>query len=100
MKRQLATPSRRATLVCAALILAMPLALAQQAPKWPEKIVRIVVAGPVGGSADIVARLLADQLGKQIGQTVIVEAKPGAGGLIAVNELSMAPRDGHTLWSA
>lgn len=77
-------------------MLSIPLALAQT-PKWPEKIVRIVAAGPAGGSADIVARLLADQLGKQIGQTVIVEAKPGAGGMIAVNDLSLAPRDGHTL---
>ena len=79
-----------------ALALASPLAQAQ-APKWPEKVVRIVAAGPAGGSADIVARLLADQLSKQIGQTVIVEAKPGAGGVLAVNELSLAPRDGHTL---
>jgi tripartite-type tricarboxylate transporter receptor subunit TctC len=59
--------------------------------------VRIIAAGPARGSADIVARLLADQLGKQLGQTVIVEPKPGAGGVIAVNELSMAPRDGQTL---
>ena len=89
---------RPAALVGATLSLSLsaPLALAQ-APKWPEKVVRIVAAGPSGGSADIVARLLADELSKQVGQTVIVEPKPGAGGLIAVNELSMAPRDGHTL---
>lgn len=68
-----------------------------QLPNSSQKTVRIVAAGPAGGSADIVARLLADPLGKQLGQTVIVEARPGAGGLIAVNELSMAPRDGHTL---
>lgn len=85
-----------AALPCsAALALATPIALAQT--KWPEKVVRIVAAGPAGGSADIVARLLADQLSKQIGQTVIVEPKPGAGGVLAVNELSLAPRDGHTL---
>jgi tripartite-type tricarboxylate transporter receptor subunit TctC len=87
---------RHAALVGATLTLSMPLALAQ-APTWPEKVVRIVAAGPSGGSADIVARLLADELSKQIGQTVIVEPKPGAGGLIADNDLSMAPRDGHTL---
>ena len=79
-----------------ALTLASPRAQAQT-PKWPEKVVRIVAAGPAGGSADIVARLLADQLSKQIGQTVIVDPKPGAGGVLAVNELSLAPRDGHTL---
>jgi tripartite-type tricarboxylate transporter receptor subunit TctC len=76
----------------AALALATPSALA-----WPDKVVRIVAAGPAGGSADIVARLLADQLSRQIGQTVIVDPKPGAGGVLAVNELSLAPRDGHTL---
>ena len=47
------------------------------APKWPDKTVRIVAAGPAGGSADIVARLLADQLSKQIGQPVIVDPQAG-----------------------
>jgi tripartite-type tricarboxylate transporter receptor subunit TctC len=88
---------RTVTVACsAALTLASPPAQAQT-PKWPEKVVRIIAAGPAGGSADIVARLLADQLSKQIGQTVIVDPKPGAGGVLAVNELSLAPRDGHTL---
>jgi tripartite-type tricarboxylate transporter receptor subunit TctC len=87
---------RPAALAAAALALSSSWAHAQ-APQWPAKTVRIVAAGPAGGSADIVARVLADQLGKQVGQTVIVEPKPGAGGLIAVNDLSLAPRDGHTL---
>jgi len=68
-----------------------------QAPKWPAKPVRIVVAGPPGGSADIVARLLGDQLARDIGQPVVVDPKPGAAGALAVNDLSQAPRDGHTL---
>ncbi|MBL8319535.1 MAG: tripartite tricarboxylate transporter substrate binding protein [Burkholderiaceae bacterium] len=92
-------PSRwfRAFTMAIAATLAVLAAPAQAQGKWPEKPVRIVAAGPAGGSADIVARLLADQLSKQIGQTVIVEPKPGAGGILAVNELSLAPRDGHTL---
>jgi tripartite-type tricarboxylate transporter receptor subunit TctC len=72
-------------------------ALAQTSPGWTNKPVRIVAAGPAGATADIVARLLADALHKQTGQTVIVEPKPGAGGMLAVNELSQAPRDGTTL---
>ena len=72
-------------------------ALAEQPVKWPAKVVRIVVAGPAGGTADIVARLLGDQLTKDTGQPVVVDAKPGAGGALAVNELSMAPHDGYTL---
>jgi len=70
---------------------------AQAQAKWPSKTVRIVAAGPAGGSADIVARLLADQLAKQLGQQVIVDPRAGAGGVLAVNELSLAARDGHTL---
>jgi len=70
---------------------------AQAQAKWPDKTVRIVAAGPAGGSADIIARLLADQLSKQVGQPVIVDPRAGAGGVLAVNELSLAARDGHTL---
>jgi tripartite-type tricarboxylate transporter receptor subunit TctC len=91
---------RRQTLALAAgsVPLATVPAQAQTAAStWPTKTVRIVAAGPAGGSADIVARLLADQLSRQIGQTVIVEPKPGAGGVLAVNDLTLAPRDGHTL---
>lgn len=95
--------SRRFAVRCASTLaallaasLATPLALAQST-KWPDKPVRILVAGPAGGSADILARLVGDQLAKDIGQPVIVEPKPGAGGVIAVNELSQSPHDGHTL---
>jgi tripartite-type tricarboxylate transporter receptor subunit TctC len=77
--------------------LALPFAAAQAQPAWPQKTVRLIAVGPPGATADIVARMLADLLARQIGQTVIVENKPGAGGVIAVNELSQAPRDGHTL---
>ena len=65
--------------------------------KWPDKTVRIIAAGPAGGSADIVARLLATSSSKQLGQPVIVDPRAGAGGVLAVNELSLAPHDGQTL---
>ena len=87
-----------AALACHAALLLPATARAQTAaPKWPDKPVRILVAGPAGGSADILARVVGDNLAKDLGQTVIVEPKPGAGGILAVNELSQAPRDGHTL---
>ena len=70
---------------------------AQAQGKWPDKTVRIIAAGPAGGSADIVARLLGDQISKQLGQPVIVDPRAGAGGVLAVNELSLAPHDGQTL---
>jgi len=81
-----------------ALVLAAPPLDAQAQPaKWPEKPVRIVAAGPAGGSADIVAHLLADNLAKELGHPVYAEPKPGAGGVLAVNDLGQAPHDGHTL---
>jgi tripartite-type tricarboxylate transporter receptor subunit TctC len=67
------------------------------AQPWPTKPVRIIAAGTAGGTADIVARLLADALTKELGQPVIVEPKPGAAGAIAVTDLLQAPRDGYTV---
>ncbi len=67
------------------------------AQDWPTKPVRIVVGGPAGGTADALARLLAEGLGPALGKPVIVDAKPGAAGSIAVHDLLSAPRDGHTL---
>jgi len=88
--------NRRSAIALPLLALAALRARAQ-APAWPTKTVRIVAAGPAGGSADIVARLVADALAREISQPVIVEPKPGAAGVLAVNELSQSPRDGHTL---
>ncbi len=70
---------------------------AAAAQAWPTKPVRIIAAGTAGGTADIVARLLADALVKEFGQPVIVESKPGAAGAIAVTDLLQAPRDGYTV---
>ena len=74
-------------------------ALALAAPAWAftGKPVRIVVPAPPGGTMDIVARVLADQLSAQIGQPVIVDNKPGAGGIIAAQALIAAPADGQTI---
>jgi tripartite-type tricarboxylate transporter receptor subunit TctC len=64
---------------------------------YPEKAVKIVVAFAPGSSTDIVARLIADQLQTALGQTVVVENKPGAGGNIATQQVMNAPADGYTL---
>lgn len=89
--------SRRAVLGAlagAALFAAAPCTLAQT---WPAKAVRIVIGAPPGGTSDIVARLLAEGLQKEWGQPVIVDAKPGAAGLIAMQDVLGQPGDGHTL---
>jgi tripartite-type tricarboxylate transporter receptor subunit TctC len=61
------------------------------------EITRIVVGFPPGQATDIVARLLADRLGPALGETVIVENRPGQGGSIALASLSQSPPDGHTM---
>lgn len=64
---------------------------------WPEKPLRVIVAFAPGSSTDIVARLLSEQLAAQLGQAVVVENKPGAGGNIATQQVMNAAADGHTL---
>ena len=74
-------------------IAAAPLA----AMAWTNKPVKVLVPAPAGGTADIVARVVAEALSAEIGQPVIVENKPGAGGAIAVEALKGSPPDGQTL---
>jgi tripartite-type tricarboxylate transporter receptor subunit TctC len=96
MKTLINTTRRAAlgALAGAALLATAPAAFAQA---WPTKPVRIVIGAPPGGTADIVARLLAEGLQKEWGQPVIVEPKPGAVGMIATQDLLSQPADGYTL---
>jgi tripartite-type tricarboxylate transporter receptor subunit TctC len=64
---------------------------------FPDKPVKLVVAFAPGSSTDLVARLIAEQMQASIGQTVVVENKPGAGGNIATQQVMNAPADGYTL---
>ncbi|MEM5430302.1 tripartite tricarboxylate transporter substrate binding protein [Cupriavidus oxalaticus] len=73
------------------------LPVAQAQPAWPTKPVRLVVAGPAGGSADALARLLAEGLHKAWSKPVIVENKPGAAGALAISDMQSTGKDGHTL---
>jgi len=82
---------------CKAL-LAMSLAfIASSAIAWADKPVKILVPSPAGGTMDVMARILADQLAADLGQPMVVENRPGAGGGIAVQALRAAPADGQTL---
>src|SRR5262245_39340350 len=82
---------RSFALATAALAVAGP-ALAQDKPPM-----RILVGFPPGGSADIVARLLADKMRSTLGQSVIVDNKPGAAGRVALGEVKRSAPDGQTL---
>ena len=70
------------------------------AQDWPTRGLRIIVPFPAGGSADVQTRVIADGLAKALGQAVIVENKPGAGGNIGAAEAAKAPPDGYTLFMA
>lgn len=90
------TPIRRTTLA-RLLAAAFALCLGSQALAWTGRPVKMLVPAPAGGTMDIVARILADQLASDIGQPVIVDNKPGAGGAIAVQAMLAAPADGQTI---
>jgi tripartite-type tricarboxylate transporter receptor subunit TctC len=89
---------RRHAIQLAATALAAPLIPAQaQASPFPTKPIKLVIAFPAGGPTDITMRALADAAGKILGQTVIVENKPGAGGTMPAQQLQTAPADGYTV---
>jgi hypothetical protein len=76
------------------------LLLSQPLPPLPfaqERTLKILVGFPPGGSVDVIARLLAEKLRASLGQNVIVDNKPGAGGRVALNEVKRAAPDGQTL---
>ena len=82
---------RRQFAALAAATFAVPAVLAQ------DRTLKILVGFPPGGSVDVIARLLADKLRVSLGQNVIVDNKPGAGGRVALNEIKKAAPDGQTV---
>jgi tripartite-type tricarboxylate transporter receptor subunit TctC len=71
----------------------MPFAGAQE---WPARPIHILVGFGAGGGTDIAARIVADPLAEILGQPVVVENRPGAGGITAANTVAKAPKDGYT----
>jgi tripartite-type tricarboxylate transporter receptor subunit TctC len=69
------------------------------AEAWPSKPLRWVVAYPAGGGSDFLARTVAPQLGKQLGQSIVIDNRPGAAGIIGSENAAKSPADGYTLMS-
>ena len=88
--------NRRRLLGAAAGALFVP-SLARAQPAWPNRSVRLVAQFPPGGLVDTVARLLAPVMAQALGQSVVVENRPGAGGVIGTDVVAKAPADGYTL---
>ena len=84
-----------AGIACVVGFLAASIAAAQS--PWPAKPITMIVPFATGGTADIVARTLAPKLGRELGQTLVVDNKGGAGGTIGTALLARAPADGYTI---
>jgi tripartite-type tricarboxylate transporter receptor subunit TctC len=79
------------------LLLAALLAACAQAQDYPSKPIRFIVPFPPGGSADLIARAIAPRMAERMGQPILVENRPGAGGMIGVEMVAKAPPDGYLI---
>lgn len=88
----------RGALICSlATVVSVPLVAHAE---YPERSIRFIVPAASGGAADSTARVLAAALSPRLGQSIIVENKPGASGAIALSEIARAPADGYTIGGA
>src|SRR5438445_4787477 len=87
---------RRALAIGAALLALAPQLFAQE-PPYPSRTIRIIVPFTPGSVTDIMARSVSDKLASGLGQPVIVETRPGAGGTIGIAQVAKSARDGYTL---
>ena len=88
---------RTLTLTAITLLTAALTPLSALAQAYPNKPIRLIVPFPAGGATDILARALSQKLGEKIGQPVVVENRPGAGGTIGADAASKSAADGYTL---
>lgn len=92
-----ALPPRRLWLMSLMTLLGFVVApITGHAQEWPSKAITLVVPFPPGGSNDVAARVVAESARKRLGQTIVVDNKPGANGALGVDAVLRAPKDHHT----
>jgi len=92
--------TRRALMVQSAALAAVAATPTFAQTSWPERAVRIIVPYPAGGSADVLARLYAEQLQARLGKPFVIENRPGAGGNTGIDAVVKSEPDGYTLGAA
>ena len=75
-------------------------ALAQNVGNWPDHAVRMVIPYPAGGSTDVLFRIIAERLKDKLGQSFVIENKPGASGNIGIDQIAKGPADGYAIGGA
>jgi tripartite-type tricarboxylate transporter receptor subunit TctC len=85
------------SLLNGALIAALMIALNVPAQQYPTRPIRLIVPAPPGGSTDLFARVIGTRLGTALGKQVVVDNRPGAGGIVGTDMLAKAVPDGHTI---
>jgi tripartite-type tricarboxylate transporter receptor subunit TctC len=86
---------RQSILIATAALVVIPTLVSAQS--WPSKPIKMIVPAGAGAAPDVVARLLADRLGTAFGQAVVVDNKPGAGGIPGMSALARSANDGYTI---
>lgn len=92
------TPARlcRRGLLAACAAGALLAAAGARAQPLSDRPIRVIVGAPAGGTADVIARLVGDAMSRGLGQPVVVDNKPGVGGVVAMDAFLSSPKDGHT----
>ncbi|CAN5280344.1 tripartite tricarboxylate transporter substrate binding protein [soil metagenome] len=88
----------RLPIICAVALAALTAAAdSRAADEWPQRPVQLILPAGAGGSSDPLARLLADELGKRVGQSFVVQNRPGAGGNVGMSQTARSKPDGYTI---
>ena len=101
MTSTITRPSRRAILGgLTALGASGPGSSWAQTPDWPSRTVRVIVPYPAGGSTDVLTRIMVERLKDRLGQTWVIDNRPGAGGNVGIDAVAKSDPDGYTIGSA